>query len=178
MSLGRSVILSALNHRETRRQARDSCKAIALHGDYSERLPSSGVHGFPFNWIRFSQLNSVDDARQLCNRMIQLLMYRAVRGIQVAITKSRNRTEGCRVVLGPWRNAMALPSFSTIELQLLICVIGVVVFLGSFLAIMVSAIFGLGLGRLLYVGGRWCVGTIHNVHQVGGALPVVPHHSH
>ena len=64
---------------------------------------------------------------------------------------------------------MALPSFSTIELQLLICVIGVVVFVGSFLAIIVSAIFGLGLGRLLYVGGRWCVGKIHHVHQVGGA---------
>lgn len=73
---------------------------------------------------------------------------------------------------------MALPSFSTIDLQLLICVIGVVVFLGSFLAIMVSAIFGLGLARLLYVGGCWCVRRIHHSHQVVGALPVVPHHSH
>ena len=73
---------------------------------------------------------------------------------------------------------MALPSFSTVELQLLICVIGVVIFLGSFLAILVSAIFGLGLGRLLYVGGRWCVAKIHHVHQVGGALPIVPRHSH
>jgi hypothetical protein len=105
-------------------------------------------------------------------------MFRAFRGIQDAITKSRNRSEGCRVVLGSWRKAMALPSFSTIELQLLICVIGVVIFLGSFLAILVSAIFGLGLGRLLYVGGRWCVGKIHHVHAVGGALPIVPHHSH
>jgi len=45
---------------------------------------------------------------------------------------------------------MALPSFSSIELQLLICVIGGVIFVGSFLAILVSAIFGLGLARLLY----------------------------
>lgn len=73
---------------------------------------------------------------------------------------------------------MALPSFSTIELQLLVCVIGVVVFLGSFLAIMVSAIFGLGLARLLYVGGCWCVRRIHHSRPVVGALPVVPHHSH
>ena len=73
---------------------------------------------------------------------------------------------------------MALPSLSTTELQLLICVIGVVVFVGSFLAILVSAIFGLGLARLLYVGGRWCVGRIHQVHHVSGALPIVPHHSH
>ena len=47
----------------------------------------------------------------------------------------------------------------------------------SFLVILVSAIFGLGLGRLLYVGGRWCVGKIHHVRQMGGALPIVPHHS-
>ena len=73
---------------------------------------------------------------------------------------------------------MALPSFSSIELQLLICVVGVVIFVGSFLALLVSAIFGVGLARLLYVGGRWCVGKIHHVHQVGGALPIVPHHSH
>ena len=73
---------------------------------------------------------------------------------------------------------MALPSFSTTELQLLICVIGVVVFVGSFLVLLFSAIFGLGLGRLLYVGGRWCVRKIHHAHSVGGALPVVPHHSH
>ena len=73
---------------------------------------------------------------------------------------------------------MALPSFSTFELQLVICVIGVVIFVGSFLAILVSAIFGLGFARLLYVGGRWCVGKVHHVHAVGSALPIVPHHSH
>jgi hypothetical protein len=87
-------------------------------------------------------------------------------------------TQGCRVVLGSWRNVMALPSFSPIELQLLICVIGAVIFVGSFLALLVSAIFGLGLARLLYVGGCWCVGKIHHVRPVGGALPIVPYHSH
>jgi hypothetical protein len=87
-------------------------------------------------------------------------------------------TEGYRVVLGSWRNAMALPSLSPIELQLLISIIAVVIFLGSFLALLFSAVFGLGLVRLLYVGGRWCVGKIHHVHAVGGALPIVPHHSH
>ncbi len=64
------------------------------------------------------------------------------------------------------------------ELQLLVSIMSVLIFVGSFLAILVSAIFGLGLGRLLYVGGRWCVGKIHHVHAVGGALPIVPHHSH
>ena len=73
---------------------------------------------------------------------------------------------------------MVPPSFNAFELERLICVIGVVIFVGSFLAILVSAIFGVGLARLLYVGGRWCVGKIHHVHQVGGALPIVPHHSH
>jgi hypothetical protein len=73
---------------------------------------------------------------------------------------------------------MVPPSFNAFELELLICVIGVVIFVGSFLAILVSAIFGVGLARLLYVGGRWCVGKVHHVHQVGGALPIVPHHSH
>ena len=73
---------------------------------------------------------------------------------------------------------MALPSLSPIELQLLISIVAILIFFGSFLAILVSAIFGLGLGRLLYVGSRWCVGKIHHGHQVGGALPIVPHHSH
>jgi hypothetical protein len=79
------------------------------------------------------------------------------------------------------RNGAAI--VSTVELQLLICVIGVVIFIGSFLALLVSAIFGLGLGRLLYVGGRWCVGKIHQSYS-GGAQTIhanariVPHHSH
>jgi len=73
---------------------------------------------------------------------------------------------------------MPLPSLSPIELQLLLSIIAVLIFFGSFLALLFSAVFGLGLARLLYVGGRWCVGKIHHVHQVGGALPIVPHHSH
>jgi hypothetical protein len=73
---------------------------------------------------------------------------------------------------------MALPSFSPIELQLLISLIAVLIFIGSFLALLFSAVFGLGLVRLLYVGGRWCVGKIHHSHPVVGALPVVPHHAH
>ena len=39
---------------------------------------------------------------------------------------------------------MALPSFSSMELQLLICVIGVVIFLGSFLAILVAGNLRIG----------------------------------
>jgi hypothetical protein len=73
---------------------------------------------------------------------------------------------------------MALPSLTPIELQVLISIIAVLIFIGSFLTILVSAIFGVGLARLLYVGGRWCVGKIHHVHAVGAALPIVPHHSH
>jgi hypothetical protein len=73
---------------------------------------------------------------------------------------------------------MALPSLSPTELQLLISIIAALIFVGSFLALLVSGIFGLGLARLLYMGGRWCAGKIHLVHQVGGAVPIVPHHSH
>jgi hypothetical protein len=73
---------------------------------------------------------------------------------------------------------MALPSLSPIELQALISIIAVLIFIGSFLALLVSVIFGLGLARLLYVGGRWCVGKVHHSHPVVGALPIVPHHSH
>ena len=78
---------------------------------------------------------------------------------------------------------MALPSFSPIELQVLISIIAVLIFIGSFLALLVSVIFGLGLARLLYVGGRWCVGKIHQSYS-GGAQTIhanariVPHHSH
>jgi hypothetical protein len=73
---------------------------------------------------------------------------------------------------------MALPSFSPIELQVVISIIAVLIIFGSFLALLFSAVFGVGLVRLLYVGGRWCVGKIHHSHPVVGALPIVPHHSH
>ena len=72
---------------------------------------------------------------------------------------------------------MALPSLSPIELQLLIIIAAVLIFFGSFLVLVFSVVFGLGLARLLYVGGRWCMGKVHHLHQVGGALPIV-HHSH
>lgn len=71
-----------------------------------------------------------------------------------------------------------LPSLGTVELEILICVVSVLVLFGSFLMLLFSALFGLGLARLLYSGGRWCVGKIHHSHTAIGALPVVPHHSH
>ena len=73
---------------------------------------------------------------------------------------------------------MALPSFSPVELQVLLSIIAVLISIGSFLALLVSVILGLGLARLLYVGGRGCVGKLHHSHPVVGALPIVPHHSH
>jgi hypothetical protein len=89
--------------------------------------------------------------------------------------------KGCSVVLGSWRNAMVLPSFSSIELQLLICVIGAVIFVGSFLALLVSAIFGLGLVRLLYASCGWCMRRIQsyspNRRTINVVAPIVPHHS-
>jgi hypothetical protein len=65
---------------------------------------------------------------------------------------------------------MALsPSFTAIELEVLV-VIGILLFLAAaFFAIFFSAIIGAGLARLLYVGGRFCAKTIHPsfvpVHQ-------------
>jgi hypothetical protein len=79
---------------------------------------------------------------------------------------------------------MALPSFSSIELQLLICVIGVVIFVGSFLVLLFSLIFGLGLARLLYVSARWSAKKIHQAYSLGSTrmmtaiARIVPHHSH
>jgi len=75
---------------------------------------------------------------------------------------------------------MAPPSFSTLELEVLISVIGILIFFGSFLALLFSAIFGLGLARLFYVSGCWCVRKIHD--SLGGARTmnaigrIVPHH--
>jgi ABC-type phosphate/phosphonate transport system permease subunit len=85
---------------------------------------------------------------------------------------------------GSWRNAMVPPSFSTLELELLISLVGVLIFVGSFLALLFSLIFGLGLARLLYLSGRWCVKRIHQLYPLGGERPtnaivrIVPHHSH
>ncbi len=77
---------------------------------------------------------------------------------------------------------MGPPSINTPELELLIGIIGVLIFVASFLALLFSAIFGLGLVRLLYVGGRWCVRKIHQTYSMGGTRPmtaigrIVPHH--
>jgi hypothetical protein len=75
---------------------------------------------------------------------------------------------------------MVLPSFSSIELQLLICVIGSVIFVGSFLTLLVSAIFGLGLVRLLYASCGWCMRRIQSYspsRRTINVVPIVPHHS-
>jgi hypothetical protein len=79
---------------------------------------------------------------------------------------------------------MVPPSLNTFELELLICVVGVVIFVGSFLAILVSAIFGVGLARLLYVSGRWSAKKLHQACSLGSTRTmtaiarIVPHHSH
>jgi hypothetical protein len=69
------------------------------------------------------------------------------------------------------------------ELQLLISIAGMVIFVGLFLALLFSAIAVVGMARLLYLGGRWCMGKIHH-HSwsvVGGRTMnavgrIVPHH--
>ena len=77
-----------------------------------------------------------------------------------------------------------MPSLNPTELQLLFGVIAVLIFLGSFLALLFSLIFGLGLARLLYLSGRWCVRKLHASYSQGGVrtihavAPIVPHHSH
>jgi hypothetical protein len=77
---------------------------------------------------------------------------------------------------------MGPPSINTPELELLIGIVGVLIFVASFLALLFSAIFGLGLARLLYVGGRWCVRKIHQTYSLGDTRPmtaigrIVPHH--
>jgi hypothetical protein len=77
------------------------------------------------------------------------------------------------------------PSSNPLELELLIGVAGVLIFVASFLALLCSAVFGLGLAELLYVGGHWCVRKIQSylnslsgtrtIHAIGR---IVPHHSH
>jgi hypothetical protein len=68
------------------------------------------------------------------------------------------------------------------ELELLIGTIGVLIFIASFVALLFSAVFVLGLAQLLYVGGRWCVTKIHQSYSLGGTRTmiaigrIVPHH--
>jgi len=74
---------------------------------------------------------------------------------------------------------MAPPSFNTIELELLMYVSAVLIFVGSFLTLLFSVVFGVGLARLLYVSGCWCAKKIHaysldgtgTMHAFGRIVP-------
>jgi hypothetical protein len=74
------------------------------------------------------------------------------------------------------------PSLNFLELELLIGMIGVLIFVALFLALLCSAIFGLGLARLLYVSSCWCMRKIHQSNSRGGTRAmnavgrVVPHY--
>ena len=63
---------------------------------------------------------------------------------------------------------MAPPSLSALELEFLFYGTAVLLFFGSFLALLFSAIFGVGLARLLYVSGCWCVRKIHHSYSLDG----------
>ena len=73
-------------------------------------------------------------------------------------------------------------SLDTPELELLIGIIGVLIFVTWFVALLFSAIFVLGLAQFLYVGVRWCVTKIHQSYSLGGTRTmiaigrIVPHH--
>ena len=81
---------------------------------------------------------------------------------------------------------MTPTSWNPLEFELLIGVAGLLIFVASFLALLCSAIFGLGLAELLYVGGHWCVRKIqsHSLNSLSGTrtihaiVRIVPHHSH
>jgi len=63
---------------------------------------------------------------------------------------------------------MAPPSVSSFELGVLIYGTAVLIFFGSFLVLLFSLIFGLGLARLLYVSGCWYAGKIHRDSSLDG----------
>jgi hypothetical protein len=69
---------------------------------------------------------------------------------------------------------MAPSSLNTPELELLIGIIEALIFVALFRALLSSAILGLGLARLLYVGGRWCVRKIHQSYSLGGTRTMNP----
>ena len=75
---------------------------------------------------------------------------------------------------------MAPPSPNTLNLGLLMYVVSVLIFFGSFLALLFSAIFGVSLGGLLYASGRWCARKIHRAYSPDGTTNVfgriVPRH--
>jgi hypothetical protein len=55
---------------------------------------------------------------------------------------------------------MTLPSFSSIELEVLLVIATLLLFMATFVAVLFSAIVGAGLARLLYVAGHWCAKAI------------------
>jgi hypothetical protein len=63
---------------------------------------------------------------------------------------------------------MASPSPDTLKLELLMYIVAVLIFVGSFLALLFSAIFGVGVARLLYVSGCWCARKIHHAYSLDG----------
>jgi hypothetical protein len=82
---------------------------------------------------------------------------------------------------------MLPPSSNPLELELLIGVAGVLIFVASFLALLCSAVFGLGLAQLLYFGGQWCVTKFHQSYSLNSLsgtrtihaiARIAPHHSH
>ena len=63
---------------------------------------------------------------------------------------------------------MAPPSPDSLKVELLMYVVAVLIFVGSFLALLFSAIFGVGIARLLYVSGCWCARKIHHAYSLDG----------
>jgi hypothetical protein len=61
---------------------------------------------------------------------------------------------------------MGPPSLSSFELGVLIYGTAVLIFFGSFLVLLFSVIFGLGLARLLYVSGCWCARKINHAYSL------------
>ena len=63
---------------------------------------------------------------------------------------------------------MSPPLPDTLKLELVMYVVAVLIFFGSFLTLLFSAMFGVCLGRLLYVSGCWCARKIHHTHSLDG----------
>ena len=59
------------------------------------------------------------------------------------------------------------------ELDLMIGIIGVLIFIGAFVALLFSAVFVLGLIQLLYVGCRWSVMKIHHSYSLNGTRMMI-----
>jgi hypothetical protein len=102
--------------------------------------------------------------------------------VEVAALKAADAESWTLRCLGLRRNAMAPPSHDTLKVELLMYVVVVLIFVGSFLALLFSAIFGVGLARLLYVSGCWCAKKIHHAYSLDGTGTmnafgrIMPHH--